>query len=46
VRTQEVDHTPSVTAPTVVVETIREAIAEVGTRQAGPQGCPQPFTLT
>jgi pimeloyl-ACP methyl ester carboxylesterase len=36
VRTQEVDHTPSVTAPTVVVETIREAIAEVSTRQAPP----------
>jgi len=30
VRTQPVDHTPSVTAPMVVVETIREAIAEVG----------------
>jgi pimeloyl-ACP methyl ester carboxylesterase len=46
VRTQVVDHTPSVTAPTAVVETIREAIAEVGTRQAQPQGCPQPFNLT
>lgn len=32
VRTQRVDHTPSVSAPTVVVETIREAIAGVGTR--------------
>ena len=30
VRTQVVDHTPSVTAPTLVVETIRDAIAEVG----------------
>jgi pimeloyl-ACP methyl ester carboxylesterase len=38
VRTREVDHTPSVTAPTVVVETICEAIAEVGTRQAQPTG--------
>jgi pimeloyl-ACP methyl ester carboxylesterase len=31
VRTQEVDHSPSVTAPKVVVEIIREAIAEIGT---------------
>jgi pimeloyl-ACP methyl ester carboxylesterase len=46
VRTQVVDHTPSVTAPTVVVETIREAIAELGTRQAQPQGSRQPFNLT
>jgi pimeloyl-ACP methyl ester carboxylesterase len=30
VRAQQVDHTPMVTAPTVVVEIIREAIAEVG----------------
>jgi pimeloyl-ACP methyl ester carboxylesterase len=29
VRTQQVDHTPMVTAPTAVVEIIREAIAEV-----------------
>jgi pimeloyl-ACP methyl ester carboxylesterase len=29
VRTQQVDHTPIVTAPTAVVEIIREAIAEV-----------------
>jgi pimeloyl-ACP methyl ester carboxylesterase len=46
VRTQVVDHTPSVTAPTVVVETIREAIAEVGTRQTQPQGCRQPLNPT
>jgi pimeloyl-ACP methyl ester carboxylesterase len=32
VRAQPVDHTPIVTAPTAVVEIIREAIAEVGTR--------------
>jgi pimeloyl-ACP methyl ester carboxylesterase len=32
VRAHEVDHTPLVTAPTVVVDIIREAIAEVGTR--------------
>ena len=32
VRAQEVDHTPIVTAPTVVVEIIREAIAEAATR--------------
>jgi pimeloyl-ACP methyl ester carboxylesterase len=38
VRTREVDHAPSVTAPKVVVETIREAIAELDTRQAQPQG--------
>jgi pimeloyl-ACP methyl ester carboxylesterase len=31
-RTQQVDHTPSVTAPRAVVEIIREAIAEVGSR--------------
>jgi hypothetical protein len=31
VREQAVDHTPIVTAPKVVVEIIREAIAEVGT---------------
>ena len=31
VRTQEVDHSPSVTAPKVVVEIVREAIAEIGT---------------
>jgi pimeloyl-ACP methyl ester carboxylesterase len=31
VRAQEVDHTPIVTAPTVVVEIIREAIAEART---------------
>lgn len=31
VRAQEVDHAPIVTAPTVVVEIVREAIAEVGT---------------
>jgi pimeloyl-ACP methyl ester carboxylesterase len=31
VRAQQVDHTPMVTAPAVVVEIIREAIAEVGT---------------
>jgi pimeloyl-ACP methyl ester carboxylesterase len=30
VRAQEVDHTPIVTAPTLVVEIIREAIAEAG----------------
>ena len=46
VRTQVVDHTPSVTAPTVVVETIREAIAEVGTGRSQPQGCRQPFNPT
>lgn len=34
--TQQVDHTPSVTAPTAVVEIIREAMAEVGRRQAEP----------
>jgi len=28
VRVQEVDHTPIVTAPTAVVETIREAITK------------------
>jgi len=33
VRTAEVDHTPMVTAPTAVVEIVREAIAEVGTRR-------------
>ena len=38
VRTQEVDHTPSVTAPMVVVETIREAIAEVGHAPAPATG--------
>jgi pimeloyl-ACP methyl ester carboxylesterase len=32
VRAHDVDHTPIVTAPTVVVEIIREAIAMVGTR--------------
>ncbi len=32
VRAQEVDHTPSVTAPTAVLQIIREAIAEVGKR--------------
>jgi pimeloyl-ACP methyl ester carboxylesterase len=32
VRTQQVDHTPMVTAPTVVVDIIREAIAEVSSR--------------
>jgi pimeloyl-ACP methyl ester carboxylesterase len=32
VRVHEVDHTPIVTAPQVVVEIIREAIAEVGAR--------------
>lgn len=32
VRTQEVDHTPSVSAPTVVFQIIREAIAEISTR--------------
>jgi pimeloyl-ACP methyl ester carboxylesterase len=32
VRTHEVDHTPLVTAPTVVVDIVRAAIAEVGTR--------------
>jgi pimeloyl-ACP methyl ester carboxylesterase len=32
VRAEEVDHTPIVTAPTVVVEIIREAIAEARTR--------------
>jgi len=32
VRAQEVDHTPLVTAPTVVAEVIREAIADVRTR--------------
>jgi pimeloyl-ACP methyl ester carboxylesterase len=32
VRAQEVDHTPIVTAPTVVVEIIREAIAETQPR--------------
>jgi pimeloyl-ACP methyl ester carboxylesterase len=32
VRTHEVDHTPLVTAPTLVVDIIRAAIAEVGTR--------------
>ena len=32
VRTQEVDHTPIVTAPTVVVEIIREAIAAAAVR--------------
>jgi pimeloyl-ACP methyl ester carboxylesterase len=32
VRAQEVDHTPIVTAPTAVVDIIREAIAEVSTR--------------
>src|SRR5262249_40853688 len=32
VRAPEVDHTPIVTAPTVVVDIIREAIAGVGTR--------------
>jgi pimeloyl-ACP methyl ester carboxylesterase len=31
VRAQKVDHTPIVTAPNVVVEIIRDAIAEVGT---------------
>jgi len=31
VRTAEVDHTPMVTAPTAVVEIVREAIAEIGT---------------
>jgi len=38
VRTQVVDHTPSVTAPMVVVETIREAIAEVGHAPAPATG--------
>jgi pimeloyl-ACP methyl ester carboxylesterase len=33
VRTAEVDHTPMVTAPTAVVEIVRAAIAEVGTRR-------------
>jgi pimeloyl-ACP methyl ester carboxylesterase len=46
VRTREVDHVPSVTAPTVVVETIREAIAELDTRQAQPRGRRQPFNMT
>jgi hypothetical protein len=32
VRAREVDHTPIVTAPTVVVDIIRAAVAEVGTR--------------
>jgi len=32
VRAQQVDHTPIVTAPTTVVEIIREAIAETGRR--------------
>ena len=32
VRAQEVDHTPIVTAPTVVIDIIREAIAEVASR--------------
>jgi pimeloyl-ACP methyl ester carboxylesterase len=32
VRAQEVDHSPIVTAPTAVVDIIREAIAEVSTR--------------
>ena len=32
VRTPDVDHTPSVTAPAAVVEIIREAIADVGGR--------------
>lgn len=32
VRTADVDHTPSVTAPAAVLEVIREAIAEVGAR--------------
>jgi pimeloyl-ACP methyl ester carboxylesterase len=32
VHAREVDHTPSVTAPSAVVEIIREAIAEVGGR--------------
>jgi pimeloyl-ACP methyl ester carboxylesterase len=32
VRTHQVDHTPSVTAPQVVVDVIREAIADVGPR--------------
>jgi hypothetical protein len=32
VRAHEVDHTPIVTAPTVVVDIIREAIADVRTR--------------
>ena len=35
VRAQEVDHTPMVTAPTKVVEIIREAIAETRVRSAG-----------
>jgi pimeloyl-ACP methyl ester carboxylesterase len=34
VRAQAVDHTPIVTAPAVVVEIIRDAIAEAGTQQA------------
>ena len=32
VRSHEVDHTPIVTAPTVVLEIIREAIAETAKR--------------
>lgn len=32
VRTHEVDHAPIVTAPTVVVDIIREAIADVAMR--------------
>jgi pimeloyl-ACP methyl ester carboxylesterase len=32
VRAQQVDHSPMVTAPTVVIEIIREAIAEVSSR--------------
>jgi len=32
VRAHQVDHAPIVTAPTIVVDIIREAIAEVGTR--------------
>jgi len=32
VRAEEVDHTPVVTAPTAVVELIREAIAKTRTR--------------
>jgi hypothetical protein len=32
VRAQPVDHSPMVTAPTVVIEIIREAIAEVRSR--------------
>jgi pimeloyl-ACP methyl ester carboxylesterase len=39
IRTVEVDHTPRVTAPTAVVEIVSQAIAEVGTRCAGPERC-------